>query len=208
MVASCVPALSLLITGCASLSTAQPKPGTGIAEYRKLTRDAHQAVVAILQSLEALARPSTASPHPSLGAFEHALENLELTSFKTRSRAEAIIARGQAYFDEWKANLAGITNEASAQLETEHYERLLGHFEQIKEGSGAVRTEFRPFMTRLRESRSQVDRAATPAQREEWRSSIDALTTSGRRVLDSLEAVEKSLGDADTELRATLAARK
>jgi hypothetical protein len=49
-----------------------------------------------------------------LTGFDKALHQLELTSVRTRARAEAIIARGETYFDEWKEQLSGITNRAVA----------------------------------------------------------------------------------------------
>jgi hypothetical protein len=202
----------LLVAGCTapSGSTLQPKPGTGIAEYRQIAGEAHSAVAAALEALEHLARSQaeTSPPPSTLAGFDRALENLELTSFKTRSRAEAIIARGHAYFEEWKANLASVTNQVAARVETERYERLLGHFNHIQERSGDVRTEFRPFMAKLRAFRAQLDRSATPADREQWRTSVDGLSAGGRRVLESLDAVTKSLGEAETELRTALAVKR
>ena len=199
--AAMLGALSAFVAGCVSTpgTTAQPKPGTGIAEYRKLTRDAHQAITATLKPLQALARPADRTPHPDLATFDRALEKLEITSFRTRSRAEAIIARGQAYFDEWKAQFVG------ARVETERYARLLEHFRRIQERSGEVRTEFRPFMAKLREFRAGFDRSSIPTNQEQSRTAIDALVASGQRVLESLNVVSKSLDDAEMELRATLA---
>src|SRR5262245_43543218 len=50
--------LVLIAGGCASSSrkSVQPKPGSGIAEYRALTREAHDAMTATMNSLDALAR--------------------------------------------------------------------------------------------------------------------------------------------------------
>ena len=36
---------------------------------------------------------------------------------KTRARAEAIIARGEAYFDEWKGNLSAMTDQSPIVLD-------------------------------------------------------------------------------------------
>ena len=166
-------------------------------------------MAATLESLEALARPHTGNskPHPGLARFDRALHDLELTSARTRARAEAILARGQAYFDEWKENLSATTNQSAARAETERYARLREHFDRVRERSGEVRTEFRPFMTKLREFRATLDKSPDPLASESSRSSIDALTVSGRRVLDTLKAVSKALDDAEIELRASLASK-
>ena len=196
--------LALVLAGCAAPSRIQPRPGSGIAEYRQLTREAHQAVAATIDALEALSRPNpkNAPPHPALAGFDRALHDLELSSVKTRARAEAIITRGQAYFEEWKEQLAGVTNAALARVESGHYERMLQHFERVREQSGQVRTEFRPFMAQLREFRAALDKSPRTDA-----GTADVLA-GGRRVLQALQSVAKALDDAEVELRATLAAKR
>ena len=204
-------ALGLLLAGCAGPSgtSSQPKPGTGITEYRQVAREAHRSVAATVESLEALALPhaGNSKPHPDLARFDRALHDLELTSVKTRARAEAIIARGEAYFDEWKGNLSATTNQSAARAESQRYTRLLEHFARVRERSGEVRTEFRPFMMKLREFRATLDTAPDTLGRESSRVTIGLVTASGRRVLEALSAVTKSLDDAEVELRATIAAK-
>jgi hypothetical protein len=187
----------------------QPKPGSGIAEYRQIAREAHRSVAATVESLEALARPSAddSKPHPELARFDRALHDLELTSVKTRARAEAIIARGEAYFDEWKENLSATTNQSVMRAESQRYTRLLDHFARVRERSGEVRTEFRPFMMKLREFRATLDKPPGTAGRESSRVTIGLITASGRRVLEALNAVTKSLDEAEVELRASLATK-
>jgi hypothetical protein len=204
-------AFGWLAGGCAapSGSPAAPKPGGGIAEYRQVTREAHRSVAATVKSLESLAQPytQTAPRHPALPGFDHALHQLELTSVRTRARAEAIIARGQAYFDEWKGHLAGVTNQTSAQAGMDRYNRLFKHFGRVRDRSGEVREEFRPFMAKLREFRARLDHPPKPADGESSGTEIDGLIASGRRVLQTLESVSTALDDAEAELYATLAAK-
>jgi hypothetical protein len=204
--------LGWLLHGCASPSvdSSAPKPGRGIAQYREVARDAHHAVAATVKSLEALAQ-SAAQPslqHPALPGFDRALHELEVTSVKARARAEAIIMRGQAYFDEWKGNLAGLTNQTAAQVERERYSRLLERFEQVRQRSGEVREEFRPFMARLREFRARLDKPATSAGDGTSRQELDGVITAGRRVLTALESVSSALNEAEAELRITLGAKR
>ncbi len=204
-------AFGWLAGGCAAppASSATPKPGSGIAEYRQVVREAHLSVTATVKSLEALAQPwtQTSTPHPALAGFDQALHKLELTSIRSRARAEAIIARGQSYFDEWKENLATNTNQANARAETERYTRLFEHFGRVRERSGEVRGEFRPFMAKLREFRARFGHPAKPAEGESSGKEMDGLITSGRRVLQTLESVSTALDEAETELHATLAGR-
>ena len=200
--ASCM-VMALLVAGCASPSgtSSMPKPGKGIAEYREVTRLAQRAVANAVDSLEAL----RSGPHSSeLARFDRAAEQLELTSIKARARADAIIARGQNYFDEWKEQL-GTTNRTAAQA---NYNRLYDHFTRVRQRSSEVREEFRPFMAKLRHFRAQLDRPANPPSSESGRTEIDALKASGQRVLKTLEAVSTALNDAETELHAMLASKR
>jgi hypothetical protein len=205
-------ALNFLFAGCAGPSGtgSQPKPGSGIAEYRQITREAHRSVAATVDSLDVLGRPNVKNSklHSELARFDGALHQLELTSVKTRARAEAIITRGQAYFDEWKEQLATSTNQATGRAEAEQYARLLEHFDRIREHSADVRVEFRPFMAKLREFRATLDKPAISLDSASSQSAIHALTVSGHRVLDSLGAVSKSLDDAEVELRAAHASKQ
>jgi hypothetical protein len=202
-------ALAWLASGCASPSgdSSVPKPGSGIAEYRVVTRDAHRALAGTVRSLEALAQPpaQASTPHPALRGFDRAYHQLELTSVKTRARAEAIIARGQAYFDEWREHLAGLTNQAAARAESQQYTRLYEHFERVRERSSEVRDEFRPFMAKLREFRARLDQSPESAGGGSQLSTN--LIAGGRRVLEKLETVSLALDDAEAELQATLVAQ-
>jgi len=200
-------ALGLVGGGCSSPSGSDsaPKPGSGIVEYRQVTREAHRSVTAVVEALAALPNSSTPpSTRPALARFDSALHELELTSVRTRARAEAIMARGQAYFDEWKEHLAGVTNQAAAQTGMERHARLFDHFGRVRERSGEVREEFRPFMANLREFRAGLDRTPKPIEGELSGQKIDGLIASGRRVLGTLESVATALDGAETELRATL----
>lgn len=193
-------ALGLLLAGCSTPSGTQSghKPGSGLVEYREIIRQAHRSLAATVSALEALA-PS----HPALADFDRALRQLELTSVKARARAEAIIARGQAYFDEWKEQLAGITNQTAARVETERYSRFFEHFERIRQRSGEVREQFRPFMAKLREFRARLDQRPNEFSRNE----LDTLIASGRGVLRALESVSAGLDEAEAELHASGASK-
>ena len=208
-------ALGLFASGCAGPSESSgkapiPKPGSGIAEYREIARQAHSAVARTIDSLEALERPKATATQPV--AFDRALEDLELTSIKARARAEAIIARGQKYFDEWQEQMG--TNHPAAQAD---YNRLFAHFGVIRERSAEVRAEFRPFMAGLRQFRATLDpldpvkpadAVAPPAHANPASVDIKTVTAGGRRVLKTLESVSAALNDAEAELKTMLAAKR
>ena len=213
---------ALIAAGCAGTSEssripAVPKPGKGIAEYREIAREAHKAVARTVDSLDTLSQvPPSQSSQGRVSAFDRAFEDLELTSIKTRARAEAIIARGQKYFDEWQEQLG--TNRSSAQAD---YNRLFAHFSRVRERSAEVRAEFRPFMAGLRRFRATFDPldpvkpadapgAPTPEAKpklQDPKIEIQQLTAGGQRVLKTLESVTAALDAAETELKTMLASK-
>ena len=200
-----------LAGGCTTSSDTStvPKPGRGIADYRQVVREAHRAVSATVQSLDGLVLPPTMTPVPptALSQFDKSFSRLEVTSVKARARAEAIIARGEAYFEEGKSNLGAATNQAGAKVETERQAKLLAHFNRIRDSSAGVREEFRPFMSALREFRATLDPnlaaiSAPPAQGR-----LAGLTAHGRRVLEKLDTVSAALNDAEAEVQAAPATK-
>ncbi len=205
--------LAWLVWGCASSSTktAQPKPGRGIAEYREVVNEARGSVAGVVEALETLSRsltnsfvPRPSSTPPAFPRFDKALHELEVTSVRTRARAEAIIARGETYFEEWKEQLSGTTNRAAAQAEGERYARMREHFERVRQSSVEVRTHFRPFMSRLREVRARLDQPDRSTF-EERQKGVHGLIADGKQVLQSLDSVSAALNAAESALRATLA---
>jgi hypothetical protein len=205
-------ALACFGSGCAGPSGAsvEPKPGRGIAEYRKITKEAHRSVAATVKSLETLAKGNaqTSSTYPGLARFDDAVSELEVTSVRARARVEAIIARGKEYFQEWKGRLATETNQVTAAAEKQQYTRLFEHFEHVRQRSGEVREEFRPFMAELREFRARLDRSPNPSLDPAPLRQIDGLIARGRRVLQTLEAISAALDETEKELHATLAAKR
>lgn len=205
-----IPGLAVLVIlacGCASSSSdsVAPKPGHGIAEYRAVVTEAQRSVKAVVDSLEELQKTSPPPlTRPDFTRFDKAFHNLEVTSVRTRARADAIIARGETYFEEWKENLSGMTNSAVAQAESERYLRMREHFDRVRQRSGDVRTEFRPFMTKLREARARFDRPTVAT--DETGKAIETFIGGGKRVLETLEAVLTALNEAESALRATPAA--
>lgn len=159
----------------------------------------------VVNALDVMAQ--SPAPASKLSGFDCAFHQLEVSSVTTRTRAEAIIARGQAYFDEWKEHLAGVTNQAAARAGEESYVRMHEHFERVRGCSMELRGEFRPFMTKLREFRARLDQPAS-AGRELSRPELEQLASDGRRVLARLDAVSSALDEAQTALQATLAKKR
>lgn len=191
-----------LLAGCASSNSdapSTPKPGGGIVEFREITQRAHRSVAAVVDSLQSVAR----EPGRADADFDRAFNDLELTSMKARARAEALIARGENYFAEWKEHLT-LTNQPSARAD---YDRLYNHFTLVRQRAGEVREEFRPFMASLRQFRAGLDKPVGTAGRTSS-GDIDPLTASGLRVLRNLDSLSAALDAAEAEVRVQHASKR
>ncbi len=100
-----------------------------------------------------------------------------------------------------------MTNQPAAATASGSYDRLFEHFGRVRQRSGDVREEFRPFMTKLREFRARLDKSPIPADGEAFRKELDSLTAHGLRVLQTLESISTALDAADVEWRRTLASK-
>lgn len=206
-------AIVLLNPGCRSTPpeaaappAAHHPPGHGIAEYRETARMARGAVKDTLHSLEALGRPHPHGQHghPALEEFDDALLRLELTSVKARARAEAILARGRDYFEEWHQHLNHLTNGAAARAGERQYGRLHDHFVRVEEASAGVKAVFRPYLDQLRELRARFDRRPDLDPGATHRHEVQEALASGHRVLQALDQVDTALHHAGAELRTLL----
>jgi hypothetical protein len=205
-------ALALVNPACqsppaTSAPPASPHPtGQGIREYRDTARLARTAVEDTIHSLKNLSHPHARGhgDHPALEDFDASLLRLEITSLKTRARAEAILARGRDYFEEWHQHLNGLTNAAAAHAGEKRYGRMHDHFVRIEEASAGVKTAFRPYLDQLRELRARFDRRPGLAPGATHPQELQEAIQSGRRVLQALDAVEAALHGAHGELRAVL----
>jgi hypothetical protein len=101
-----------------------------------------------------------------------------------------------------------MTNQTTARAESQQYARLFEHFQRVRQRSGEVRDEFRPFMETLREFRARLDHPAGSAGGALAKNELDGLITGGRGVMDKLDAVSSALDDAQAELQATMLAQR
>jgi hypothetical protein len=181
-------------------------PGHGIAEYRETAHLARAAVEDTVHSLQALSHPHARGHqgHPALDDFDDALLHLELTSVKARARAEAILARGRDYFEEWQQHLNGLTNAAAARTGEKRYGRMHDHFVRVEEASAGVKAVFRPYLDQLRELRARFDRRPDLDPALTHPQDLQDALASGHRVLHALDQVDTALHHAGTELRSLL----
>jgi hypothetical protein len=136
-------AVAAVLIGCASTETArkQPTPRADFIEYRQIVVQAMSQVDGTLRALDELSVRANRDPRPAYQAFAKAVHRIEVDSIRVRARAQAMGARGDAYFEHWEAYLAGVKNEQVRQLAEQHRPALKQSFVLLRQGCVTV---FRP----------------------------------------------------------------
>jgi hypothetical protein len=127
-------------------------------EYHELTAQAQKVLNNSLKSLDrVIARPGDC-PAGLRKEFASAVHRLEVDSVGIRSRAEAIQARGEAYFNHWESCLAEIEDPRVRTLAERNHDGLRRCFQNIKAESQSARGSFRPFLADMRNLRIQLEK--------------------------------------------------
>jgi hypothetical protein len=197
-------ALAAILSGCASTETAQksPSPRQDFQTYRQLVVSAIGQVDAALRALDNLSAQANRDPRLAYEAFAKAVQRLDVDSIKMREHAQAMRARGDAYFEHWEEYLAGVNNEGERQRAAEHREELKRSFEAVHAASQQVREEFRPFLTDLQKLCAVLDEAPTLAHIDAQKSLILAADEKGDQVKQNLERILAEMNTMSALLRA------
>ncbi len=181
----------LLLAGCASSGSQakKPRPRDGIAEYRQVAVDARKAMRSALNSLAAVSAEPNRCPPKVLSAFSAEMQRLQVDSLQLRARAQAMEARGDAYFDRWHENLARVKNPDVRALAETRRPDLEESFRRIKRLSQAARQAFAPFQSSMRQLRNALETDPASVSAAETRISIAAAKENGERVEQCLAAV-------------------
>ncbi len=201
----------LWMAGCASTGTDpdEPRPRDGLTEYRQVALEARNAMHSALSSLATVCAQSNQCPPEVLSAFSAEMQRLQVDSFRLRARAQAMQARGDAYFEHWHEHLARVRDPALRVVVETRRPLFEESFRRVKRLSQEGREAFGPFASSLRNLRNSLE--ADPASlgagpTQTW---IAAATQNGERVdwclgaivgeLDSMRALlRQAIEDAES----------
>jgi hypothetical protein len=186
-------ALVALTAGCASAPT-HPRIGQGAQEYRQLTIDSLGAVHAALRALDRVAGQTNRLSAGIVADFSHEVEQLQIESFRVRSRTQAIQARGEAYFQAWSAN-PPVTNSSPTGKQAEYLSKMGEAFVQIKLASQQTGEAFRPFLSGLRKLSVQFETQTNALETADTRQLITTTREQGLQVVQRLEVLQSELQD-------------
>lgn len=179
------------LIGCASTDSArkEPTPRDDFREYRQIVVEAMSQVSGVLRALDEVSVQAHQDPRPAYEAFAKAVHRLEVDSIKVRARAQAMRARGAAYYEHWEAYLAGVKNEQVRELAKQHRAELKESFEQARSAAQQVREVFRPFLSDLQKLRGDLEADPTLARINSEKNLILAAKDKGRQVQQELDRV-------------------
>jgi hypothetical protein len=184
----------LMVTGCASKSPAtSPRPGSGIAEYREVTSTAQKAVAAALEALAAVSGQSNRCPPEVLTNFSVAVQRLQVESVQIRARSQAIMARGDDYFEHWHERMAGVQDPEVRALAEKNRSQLQQNFAEIKRLSQDGREAFQPFIAALRKLRNGLENDPSSLTGGPGQDTLKSARENGERVAQSLAGIQREL---------------
>jgi hypothetical protein len=179
--------MTCVLCGCATTKF------TNIDEYHQLTKQAEDGVEATLRSLQPIsAHPNKVSAR-QIAAYEREVQSLHVNSIKIRARAQAIQARGDAYFASWSESLAAIKDSRVRERANRYRPQLEASFGRIKAASQGAGTAFKPFSAGLQKLRVELETKPGGIDNSTNRDLI------GKTAGDGLEVL-KQLGSIDSEL--------
>jgi hypothetical protein len=189
-----VLAMSFLV-GCATHGgkNAATRPGSGVAEYTQITKEAQKAVSAALDSLNKLAAHTNDCPPNVRASLAHDLERLQVDSLRIRSRAQAIQARGDAYFADWSESIKQIPDPKVREIAERNHPQLEQSFSKIKASSQQAGAAFKPFLSGVRQLHINLESNPSAAGSGSGNELLRTTRDHGEEVLKQLSAVTNQL---------------
>jgi hypothetical protein len=182
-------------SGCASKdANLKPfKPGSGIAEYRAIVETAARALQGALSALDQVAAQSNRCSPDALRALDRSVQQLQVESLQVRARAQAILARGDAYFENWEDTLKRVKDPGvRARIEKNHAP-LQRRFEAIKNSSTQFRSTFKPFFSDLRELRNSLESDPANLSKPAGQDLLARTSAQGKQLLPQLSIITREL---------------
>jgi hypothetical protein len=183
------------LCGCATKapSKAVPQQQNGVTEYRQITIDAIAAVEVALQSLNRVDAQTSPCSTEVVDAFADEVQRLQIESIRVRAHAQAIQARGDAYFENWSENLARVKDPHVRELAEHFRPQLQQSFSKIKLASQDAGASFRNFFFGLRKLRTSLQTNPETIEIPSMKELIRTTRLSGEQLLQLLGSIKVEL---------------
>jgi hypothetical protein len=184
------------LAGCAShKSEMKARPRDDIAEYRRIVFQSQQATAKAMTALDRVANSGQICPPSVVNAYEREVKDFEVRSFTVRAHAQAIVTRGDAYFENWQEHLSNMKKESARKLAEERRPLMLECFHRIKAASSQTRDAFLSFLSGLRRLRGELEHDPGCVATEPTRALIVTTQAEGRQVQQCLDSVQHELDE-------------
>jgi hypothetical protein len=192
------------LTSCATQHTQSvvSKPGGGLVEYREIVVFAMTAMRSAQDSLEQL------TVHPdrkAFATFAESVNRIEVDSIQIRARGQAMEARGDAYFEQWRERLARMNDESARRLAEERRDELKRSCDHIFQTARETRQTFKSFLAGLHQLRAKLEMDPGYRSIDSARALIASTQKSGHQVDEELAEILAELNSLSARLTASAA---
>jgi hypothetical protein len=185
---------ALLLTGCATknLEGSPPRIGHGAEDYQKITAQALASVQKALHWLDRVGAETNHCPPKVVTGFSREVDQLEIESLRIQEHAQAIRARGDAYFEAWSANLSAGNGPQNGKA-AEYLPQLREAFAKIKQTSQQAGDAFKPFFDGLRKLQTQLELNPGAIENADTRELVRSAREYGSQVEQNLSVLKDEL---------------
>ncbi len=202
-------AAAWLLIGCAThQGVTKTEAQDDIAEFQQLASEANTAFHQAVQALNEVCGCRNICPADVVAAYQREMQDLEVASIKIRAHADAVLSRGDAYFEHWHEHMAGMKNVQARQLAEARRAAMLETFQQIKASSAQVREAFRPLLADLRKLRIALENDPKCVAADPTRSLMANTQARATQFQQHLDATQKHLDALSTLVKPIKAAAK
>ena len=187
-------AFLLLLAGCATRNPegSPPRIGHGAEDYRKITTQAAASVQKALHWLDRVGAQTNHCPPKVVTGFSREVDQLEIESLRIQEHAQAILARGDAYFEAWSGNLSATNGPQNAKA-AEYLPQLREAFAKIKQTSQQAGDAFKPFFDGMRKLQTQLELNPGAIENADTRELVRSTRERGSQVEQNLSVLREEL---------------
>jgi len=183
---------AVLLAGCASSGYKQAdKTGEAINTLRNDVLNIKTSVDGSLKAMDDLAASASTDPRKAYEAFAKSVTQVENAGAKAKKNAEAMQAKGDAYFQQWETQISSVQNEKIRELAKERKAKLQESFANIKKSAEGAKETFPTFLSDLKDLRTLLSTDLTVQGIASAKSIFKKTKSEGvdvKKHLDELEA--------------------
>ncbi|MFN3409224.1 MAG: DUF2959 family protein [Limisphaerales bacterium] len=187
LLAVCVAALA---TGCAT--SGHQRAGSAATALRQGAEQLNRSATNLdnaLVALAALLDAPVGDLRPQFNTYHTAVNRLEAAQREFHSRWLAIQRQGNAYLQQWDADLALIQNPEIRQRSAARKGEVQEQFDRTRNAAEKLRAEWEPVVSDLKDVRTALGADLTPAGLDNLRSEARRVSSRGVRLRESITAL-------------------